>query len=192
MRNPSKLLAGVLVVSALALTAGCSSSSKSSPTTTTRKESGFQIETTDGHASVSLNGKLPEGWPADFPVPDDATVAGSGSVGGATSGTMVAVYRVSGDASQTYDFYKNNTAFHVTSSSSAGLGSAYVGSVQFEGAFNGSATLAGRNSSTYLAIVLKSAADVTTTTAPGGAVLPGGEDETTTVPEETTTTGIVS
>ena len=44
MRKPSKLVVAGLVASALALTAGCSSSSKSSPTTTTRKEAGFQIE----------------------------------------------------------------------------------------------------------------------------------------------------
>ena len=88
---------------------------------------------------------------------------------------MVAVYSVSGDPSDTFDFYKSNTAYHVTSSSSAGLGSAFVGSVQFDGAFTGSVTLAGRNSKTYLAIVLKTSTEATTTTVPGAT--------TTTVPE---------
>jgi|tagenome__1003787_1003787.scaffolds.fasta_scaffold20982259_4 hypothetical protein len=160
----------------LALGAGCSSDSKGSPTTTTRKEAGFQIATPDGNASVTLNGDLPAGWPTAFPIPDDADVAGSGSVSGSDSSTMVAVYSVAGDASDTYDFYKSNTAFHVTSSSSAGIGSAFVGSVQFDGAFTGSITLAGRNARTYLAIVLKTGAAATTTTLSGG--------------DETTTTGV--
>jgi hypothetical protein len=89
---------------------------------------------------------------------------------------MVAAYTVSGDASVVFDFYKTNTAFHVTSSSSAGLGSAFVGTIQFDGGFTGSVTLAGRQGKTYLAVVLKGSPGATTTTGVG----------------ETTTTGIVS
>jgi multisubunit Na+/H+ antiporter MnhB subunit len=175
-RTKAVALAAATVI-ALALGVGCSSSDKkSSETTTTRKEAGFTIATPDGTASLSLNGSLPDGWPSDFPIPDNADVAGSGSVGGASSGTMAAVYTVSGDPSDTFDFYKTNTAFHVTSASGGGVGNAFVGSVQFDGAFTGSVTLAGRNSKAYLAIVLKTGTDATTTTVAG----------------ETTTTGIVS
>jgi hypothetical protein len=176
-RTKAVALAGATMM-ALALGAGCSSGSdkKSSETTTTRKEAGFSISTPDGTASLSLNGTLPDGWPSDFPIPEDADVAGSGSVGGADSSTMAAVYTVSGDPSDTFAFYKTNTAFHVTTASGGGAGSAFVGSVQFDGAFTGSATLAGRNSKTYLAIVLKTGTDVTTTTVAG----------------ETTTTATVS
>jgi hypothetical protein len=166
------------------LVAGCSSSGKSS-TTTTRKEAGFDIATPDGNASLSLNGNLPAGWPSDFPIPSDAKVAGSGSLSGSSEGGMVAVYTVSGDASNTYDFYKSNTAYTVSSSSSAGIGGAFVGSVQFDGAFAGSATIAGRNSKTYLAIVLKRSSGSTTTTGVGETTttptLPGGETTTTAV-----------
>jgi hypothetical protein len=177
-KRPKALaLAGALALS-LALGAACGSSSKSS-TPTTRLENGFEIATPDGQAVLSLNGDLPAGWPSDFPVPDNADVAGSGSLSNSSDAGMVAVYTVSGDASATYDFYKKNTAFTVTSSSSAGIASAFVGTVQFEGAFNGSATLAGRNAKTYLAIVLKTSTQATTTTGVG-------ETTTTAVPTEST------
>jgi hypothetical protein len=178
----------VITVAALvtvALGASCSSGGGKSSSTTTRNEARFDIATPDGTASVSLNGKLPPGWPSGFPIPTDAVVAGSGMIGLPSSTTLVAAYTVSGDASATYDFYKTNTAFHITSSSSAGIGSAFVGSIEFDGAFTGSVTLAGRNSKTYLAIVLKTSADVTTTTGVG-------ETTTTIAGAETTTTGIVS
>lgn len=169
----------------LALFASCSSSGKSS-TPTTIKESGFQIATPDGTASMSLDGKLPPGWPSAFPVPSDAKVAGSGSLGNSENTGMVAVYTISGSASDTFDFYKTNTAYTVTSSSSAGVGSAFVGTVQFDGAYTGSATLAGRNAKTYLAIVLKSTTGATTTTGAGDTTTTGIGDTTTTVPTEST------
>jgi hypothetical protein len=165
-KRPRVLALAAAVVLSLAFGAGCSSSSQSS-TPTTRLENGFEIATPDGQAALSLNGHLPAGWPRDFPIPDNADVAGSGSLSNSRGAGMVAVYTVSGHASDTYNFYKTNTALTVTSSSSAGFGSAFVGTVQFEGAFTGSATLAGRNAKTYLAIVLKTSTEATTTTGVG-------------------------
>ena len=164
---------------AVGLLAGCGSSSKSSSTTTTTPANkGFSISTPDGSASLSLNGNLPPGWPSGFPVPSDAKAAGSGSLGGSSSGGMVAVYTVSGTPSDAYNFYKTNSALDVTKSSSAGLGGAFVGTVQFKGTYSGSANIVGRNSTTYLVVVLKSAATPTstaasTTVANGGTLAPG-------------------
>jgi hypothetical protein len=172
-----RLVVTVAALVPLALFASCSSSSKSS-TPSTIKESGFQIATPDGTAAMSLDGKLPPGWPGAFPIPSDAKVAGSGSLSNSEKSGMVAVYTISGSASDTFDFYKTNTAYTVTSSSSAGVGSAFVGTVQFDGAYTGSATLAGRNAKTYLAIVLKPSTGATTTTGVG--------DTTTTGPTEST------
>jgi hypothetical protein len=180
MSRPMRARGLTLAVAALlplALLAGCSSSGKSS-TPTTIKETGFQIATPDGTASMSLDGKLPPGWPSAFPIPSDAAVAGSGSLGNAEKTGMVSVYTISGSASATFDFYKTNTAYTVTSSSSAGVGSAFVGTVQFDGAYSGSVTLAGRNAKTYLAIVLKTSTGPTTTIGVG--------DTTTTGPTEST------
>jgi hypothetical protein len=170
-RPKAVALAVAAAVLCVALVAGCSSSGKSTPTTVPEK--GFEIATPDGTASLSLSGDLPPGWPSEFPVPDGADVAGSGTLSNSTSTGLVALFTVSGDPSDTYDFYKSNTAYTVTSSSSAGVGRAYVGTVQFTGSVNGSVTLAGRNSKSYLAIVLKTATDATTTT--------GIEGTTTTV-----------
>ena len=179
------LVVAVAAVLSLALLASCSSSGKSS-TPTTIKENGFQIATPDGTASMSLNGQLPPGWPSAFPIPSDAKVAGSGSLGNTKDTGMVAVYTISGSASDTFAFYKTNTAYTVTSSSSAGIGNAFVGTVQFDGAYTGSATLAGRNAKTYLAIVLKTSTGATTTTGVGDTTTTGVGETTTTVPTEST------
>jgi hypothetical protein len=150
---------------AAGLLAGCGSSSKAGDSTTTEAPNkGFDISTPEGSASLSLNGNLPPDWPTAFPVPSDADVAGSGSLGGSESGGMVAVYTVSGSPADAYNFYKDNTSLTVTKSTKYGVGSAFVGTVQFTGTYNGSANIAGRNDTTYLVVVLKSSTDASTTT----------------------------
>jgi hypothetical protein len=156
------LLASALC--AVALFAACSSSSKSStPTTVANK--GFNISTPEGQVSLSLNGNLPPDWPSAFPVPSDATAAGSGSLGGSEKGGMVAVYTVSGSPSDTYNFYKTNSSLTVTQAKNVGIGGAFVGTVEFSGNYSGSANIVGRNSTTYLVIVLKSSGAATSAAA---------------------------
>jgi hypothetical protein len=169
---------------AVGLLAGCGSSSKSSSsTTTTPANKGFDISTPQGSASLSLNGNLPPDWPSAFPVPSDAKVAGSGSLGGSSKNGMVAAYTVSGSPSDAFNFYKNNSTLTVTKSTNYGVGGAFVGTVQFKGTYTGSANIAGRNSSTYLVVVLTGSGDASTTVAPttgasttvanGGTLAPG-------------------
>jgi hypothetical protein len=152
----------------IALLAGCGSSSKSSgiknTTTTAASNKGFDISTPEGSVSLSLNGNLPPNWPSGFPVPSGAKAAGSGSLGGSSSDVMVGVYTVSGTPSETFNFYKTNTDLTVTQSKNFGVGGAFVGSVQFDGPYSGSATVVGRNSTTYLVVVLKGSGSATTTT----------------------------
>jgi hypothetical protein len=152
---------------AVGVLAACGSSSKSGDhtTTTAAPNKGFDISTPEGSASLSLNGNLPPDWPSAFPVPSDATAAGSGSLANSSSGGMVAVYTVSGTPSDAFNFYKTNSSLDVTKSSSYGVGGSFVGTVQFTGTYSGSANIAGRNSTTYLVVVLKSADGSTTTTA---------------------------
>ena len=70
-------------------------------------------------------------------MPDGAEPAGSGSLGGSASTNLIGVYSSSDSPQDTYNFYKDNTDLTVTSSSSVGSGSAYLGTVQFTGDFGG-------------------------------------------------------
>jgi hypothetical protein len=144
--------------------AGCSSSSKSSNnnTTTTAANKGFDISTPAGQVSLSLNGNLPPGWPTGFPVPTDATPAGSGSLVNSSKDVMVGAYTTTGTPSSAYNFYKTNSSLTVTEAKNVGVGGAFVGTVQFKGTYSGSVTVAGRNSKTYLVVVLKGSSTATT------------------------------
>ena len=97
-RTGAALVATLLAVAVLG---GCSSSSKSSSTTTTVPNRGFSISTSEGQATLSLNGNLPPNWPSAFPLPTDATAAGSGSLAGPDRSRLVGVFTVSGDPSDT-------------------------------------------------------------------------------------------
>ena len=105
----SRLAVGLLL-GCLVAAAGCSSSSSSaaspattaaSPATTTASPTpkitarNFQVSTPNGQVSLSLDGQLPSNWPSQFPVPAGFKVAGSGSLGGSSSATLVAAYTAS-------------------------------------------------------------------------------------------------
>ena len=170
------LLAGAAV--------GCSSSSKKSTSTTTSTSGGsktFQIQTPEGQVSLSLDGKLPPNWPSEFPVAPGASPAGSGSLGNTSTTTLVGVYSTTGSAEDAFNFYKSTSAYDVDSSSSAGIGSAFVGSVEFSGSYRGSATIASLSGTTYIVIVLQTGGTNSTTTTTTGATT------TTTVAATTTT-----
>jgi hypothetical protein len=174
----------VIALLLAAAAVGCSSSSKKSTSTTTSTSSGsksFQIQTPEGQVSLSLDGKLPPNWPSEFPVAPGASPAGSGSLGNTSKTTLVGVYSTTGSAQDAFNFYKSTSAYTVDSSSSAGIGSAFVGSVEFSGSYQGSATIASLSGTTYIVIVLETGgASSTTTTTTGGTT-------TTTVAATTTT-----
>lgn len=160
------LIMGTIAATALVVTVGCSSTTStppatSAPTTTTTvpgstipKE--FAVDTPDGQVSLSLNGSLPPNWPSSFPVPKGAEPAGSGSVGGSSSTTMVAVYSTSESAQDAFNFYKNNKDLTVSDASSGGVGKAFVGKLKVGGQYEGSVTVVGRDQN-LIVIVLKSA-----------------------------------
>ena len=156
-----------VAVWALALFAGCSSSSEvsggNSPATSAAANKDFNIATPEGSASLSLDGNLPPGWPSGFPVPNGATPAGSGSLRNSSSDLMIGAYTVAGTPQITFDFYRASTDYAVTQSKNVGVDDAFLGTVQFSGAYAGSVTTTGHGSNTYIVIVLKNTAGPATT-----------------------------
>jgi hypothetical protein len=164
------LAAGLAVVAA----AGCSStSSKSAPPTTvtptTQATKHLSVVTPEGQVSLSLDGQLPPGWPAQFPVPAGATPAGSGSLGSAQTGTSVAVYNTSQSPPQTFDFYRTNQSLTVVSSKALGSGTAYIGRVTISNPWKGSVTVVPSSSASMAVVVLStSTGSTTSSTTPTG------------------------
>jgi len=166
-RLPVPAVAAVLsVVAALAFGA-CSSSSKSDSTTsTTTSNKAVTVDTPEGQASLALNGSLPPGWPTDFPVPDGSTPKGSGSLNNATQNVMIGVYTSSQSPRDVFDFYQGNSSLTVSSHSSVGVGSAFVGQLSLGGKYAGSnivVTPGGDGS--YIVVTLKPVASTGTTTS---------------------------
>jgi hypothetical protein len=144
----------------LLLVAGCGSSTTTggtspSPTSTQSSTSrSFQVTTPDGQVSVSLDGKLPPNWPSGFPVPSDAEVAGSGSLGGAGSAGLVAVYRTSSAPQSTFSFYTSSSELTTTGATSVGAGQSFAGSLKVTAPYKGSVTVLAHSGTTYIVIVL--------------------------------------
>jgi len=162
------LCCAALVAGAAACSSGDDSSSQQ---TTTTSNKGFQIETPDGQVSVNLSGELPPNWPDDFPVPDGAEPAGSGSLGNSSSTGFIGVFTTSESNQDTYAFYENNSAYTVTDTRSVGVGSSYLGTVQFTGDFGGWVVVAPYNGgSIILAYVSQSTTSGTTTGATSATV----------------------
>lgn len=159
---------GTTVLSAALLFGGvaCSNDNKSesTATTTTTKAStsnkSFDVVTEDGQVSLSLDGKLPPGWPKDFPVPDGAEAAGSGSLGGSDTTVMIGLFTASGEPSAAYDFYTRDAGLDVEGQTSLGAGDRYVGTLKFGGTWSGRVTVVPRDGKT-LAIVRLSISDDT-------------------------------
>jgi len=140
-----------------AVAVGCSddSSSKSSSTTTSKSSrKSFQVSTPDGQASLSLDGQLPPGWPSGFPVAPDTKKAGSGSLGNTNKTVLIGVFSATSKPEDVFNFYKSNSAYTVNNSSSAGAGSAFVGTVEFSGAYTGSASVVSNDGTTYVVVEL--------------------------------------
>lgn len=159
----SRLVVGLLLGCLLAA-AGCSSSSSSTASPATTKASptptstakNFQVSTPNGQVSLSLDGQLPPNWPSQFPVPAGAKAAGSGSLGGSSSATLVAAYTTSESASDAFAFYKDNSKLTTSGQKSAGAGSRYVGSAKITAPYTGSVTVVSHSGTTYIVIVLTS------------------------------------
>lgn len=132
-------------------------SNKSSSSTTTSKNSrkSFQVSTPDGQASLSLDGQLPPGWPSGFPVAPNTKKAGSGSLGDTSKTVLVGVYSATSKPEDVFDFYKSSNAYTVDSSTSAGAGSAFVGTVEFSGAYTGNANVVSNEGTTYVIVSLE-------------------------------------
>jgi len=159
----SRLVVGLLL-GCLVAAVGCSSSSSStaSPATTSANPSptstakNFQVSTPNGQVSLSLDGQLPPNWPSQFPVPPGAKVAGSGSLGGSSSATLVAAYTTSESASDAFTFYNDNSKLTTSGQISVGAGAHYVGRAKITAPYKGSVTVVSHSGTTYIVIVVTS------------------------------------
>ncbi len=151
-----------MIVAAGALAAAgsaCSSSSNTSSNTTVTSPASsapkhFEVTTPYGQVSISLDGKLPPGWPSGFPVPKEAQPVGSGSLGGAASTSLVAVYSSTSTPATLIDFYTSDTRLTTSGRSSIGAGSAEVVSVAVTAPYKAHLTALSRGTTTYLVIDL--------------------------------------
>jgi len=160
----SRLAVGLLL-GCLVAAAGCSSSSSSASSPATTKASpaatstakNFQVSTPNGQVSLSLDGQLPPSWPSQFPIPSGAKVAGSGSLAGSSSGTLVGVYSTSQSAPDAFAFYQGNPKLTTSGQKSVGAGATYVGSAKITAPYTGSVTVVSHSGTTYIVIVLTNA-----------------------------------
>ena len=171
MRN----VATAILIATLAATGlgACSSDSTStsastdrSSVSTSKSRDGFSISTPVGQVSVSRSRALPPGWPSDFPLPKKTDPAGSGSLGGSSSGTMVGVFSTKESGSDALDFYAGDSSLDPSSKKSAGGSSTFLGSVDLGGSYPGSVTVGEISGTTYIVAILNSdgAGSSTTTT----------------------------
>jgi hypothetical protein len=141
-----------LAVCTVAGASACTSSSSSD-----KSRSHFEISTADGQVSVSLDGRLPPGWPTNVPVPSGAEPAGSGSLVGKSNGFMIAVYKTTDSPQQVYDYYTTEPSITLTSKSSVGSGSTFVGRVQMTAPVTATTTIFPHDNETLIAITMRGA-----------------------------------
>jgi hypothetical protein len=111
--------------------------------------------------TVSLTGKLPPGWPSDFPLPPGTSPAGSGSLRRADETAMVAVFSTAERPSDAFAFYTGNTQLQGSNARSVGVGSSFAGTMKFSGELEGSLSVLGREK-TYIVVALSSSTSGTT------------------------------
>jgi hypothetical protein len=182
----------VVVVSGGAVVS-CSSDDGATTTTTTTEESkDFQISTPAGEISVSLDGKLPTGWPTGFPVPDGATPAGSGSLGGKDKTVQVGVFSSSGSARESFDFYTSDTSLGTDEVSTIGSGSTFLGTAKLTGDYSGQVAVTPSADGSYIIVVLQTAGTDAPPTTEAPSTTAGTASTTSTPPStigsSTTTT----
>ena len=103
--------------------------------------------------SFSLDGQLPQNWPSQFPVPEGAKVAGSGSLGDSSSATLVAAYTTSEPPSDAFTFYTDNSKLTTSGRSPVGPGSRYVGRAKITAPYTDSVSVITHSGTTYIVIV---------------------------------------
>ena len=143
---------------AATLVPACSGEEASTTTTTTstttKASKDFNVATPDGQVSLSLDDKLPPGWPEGFPVPGGATPAGSGSLGGTDSTLLVGVYTTGTKPEQAFDFYRSSSKLTTANPSSLGSGSAFLGTIEVTGPQSGRVTVMPGGDGSYIIITL--------------------------------------
>ena len=122
------------------------------------------MSTPDGQVSLSLDGKLPPSWPSGFPVAPNTKKAGSGSLGDTSKTVLIGVYTATGQPEDVYSFYQSNSSYTVDNATSAGAGSAFVGTVEFSGAYTGNTTVLSNGGTTYVIVTLETAGTTPTST----------------------------
>lgn len=170
--NVRRFAIAIATVAVIAVpVAACSGDDTADTTTTTTTSApprNFQVSTPDGQVSLSLDGQLPPGWPSDFPVPDGAEPAGSGSIGDGESTVRVGVFTTTGAGQATLEFYTDNTEVQTENPAAAGSGDRLVASLDLVAPYEGSLTVLSRTGTTYLIVVLNEDApgssNTTTTT----------------------------
>lgn len=164
----SKSIAVVVVAAIVLGGAACSSDDDddaATTTTTAASGSGFSVETPAGQVSLSLEGDLPPGWPADFPLPEGAEPAGSGSLAGDDSGVRVGVFSTTAPAEETFAFFTGESSLEPTGARDVGVGDRFLGSVDIGGDYDGSVTVAGSADTTYIVVILEGGTTATTGTS---------------------------
>jgi len=183
---------GVLALTVVLGGVACGSSeggSEDTTTTSTTALKSFEISTDAGQISLSLDGQLPPGWPASFPVPDGAEPAGSGSLGGADSATLVAVYTGAGTPQDAFDFYTTDqTELPVESRSSLGTGQTYIGTVSLGDPQPARVTVLPKDGETLIVIALTTDGAGTSSTTAKGSTTTAAKGSTTTKPSGSGTT----
>jgi hypothetical protein len=165
-----RAVAGVAIAASFVVVAGACTgdgndrlrSARTALENTTPKD--FFVSLPDGQVSVSLDGKLPPGWPSDFPLPPDSTTEGSGSLGANGTTTKVAVYSTPQPADDVYDFYRQHERLQSSSEKSAGAGESFLGTLRFSGSFDGSLAVLAHDDKTFIVVVLHDDGSGTTTT----------------------------
>jgi hypothetical protein len=148
-------MASVLVVAGAACTDDSpSGDSAERESTTTEEPRELSVSTPEGEVGLNLDGELPEDWPEDFPLPDDAEPAGSGTLARSDEGVMVGVFTTGESGKDAFEFFTSDETLEPSDQKSAGLGSGFVGSVDIAGEFEGSVTVAAAGDTTYIVVVL--------------------------------------
>jgi hypothetical protein len=155
-------VAAILVAGVTGL-AGCGSSKGSSTQ--------FEVSTSNGQVSLSLNGKLPPHWPANAPVPHGAKPAGSASLVGKSNGVLAGVYTSRQSPEQVYEFYTTDKSITTSSQSSAGSGSSFVGRVSITAPIEANVTIVPYKGGSAIVMILQGVPgpSTTPTTIPEGS-----------------------
>lgn len=194
MHKSTRIAASTALASLVLAGAACSSNNSASTTTAAEGATStssaslpqsFQVDTADGQVSLSLDGKLPPGWPKDFPVPASAQPAGSGSLGTSADSTLrVGVYTTSDSGDTVLDFYSNDPDLVTAGRKGAGLGDNFAGRIELTSPYTGSVTVVSRQGKTYLVVTLKGE-QPTATTSTTGAGATSTTSTTTAAPDIT-------